>query len=140
MADLIATDDVFTPDQRGAMARLAAAMIPASEDKGLPSGGEDRIVDRALALMGPVAGDVATLLAAVEDARDDELLALLEQAGPAAMLVGGSLIQGYYQDEVVLQVLGRPGGPPFPQGHETAPGDLSLLDPVRARGKIYRDV
>jgi hypothetical protein len=29
---------------------------------------------------------------------------------------------------------------PFPKGFELEAGDLSLLDPVRARPKVYRDV
>jgi hypothetical protein len=29
--------------------------------------------------------------------------------------------------------------PPHPKGYEMAPHDLSLLDPVRRREKLYRD-
>jgi len=29
--------------------------------------------------------------------------------------------------------------PPYPKGYQVEPGDLSLLNPVIARGKIYRD-
>ena len=29
--------------------------------------------------------------------------------------------------------------PPFPLGYEQPPDDLSLLDPVRERPKLYRD-
>jgi hypothetical protein len=29
--------------------------------------------------------------------------------------------------------------PPFPEGFEVEEGDWSLLDPVRARPKLYRD-
>jgi hypothetical protein len=29
--------------------------------------------------------------------------------------------------------------PPYPKGYQVVQGDLSLLEPVRARGKIYRD-
>lgn len=45
----------------------------------------------------------------------------------------------YYQDERVLRALGMPSGPPFPKGHVVARGDLSLLVPVRRRGKMYRE-
>ncbi len=45
----------------------------------------------------------------------------------------------YYQHERVLQGLGLEARPPYPKGYQVAPGDLSLLGPVRARGKIYRD-
>ena len=45
----------------------------------------------------------------------------------------------YYQDDRVLLSLGVEPRPPFPKGYEVASGDLSLLDPVRKRGKLYRD-
>ena len=45
----------------------------------------------------------------------------------------------YYQHDRVLEGLGREARPPYPKGYQVVQGDLSLLDPVRARGKIYRD-
>ncbi len=45
----------------------------------------------------------------------------------------------YYQHDRVLAGLGQEARAPYPKGYEVAPGDLSLLDPVRARGKLYRD-
>ncbi len=48
-------------------------------------------------------------------------------------------LASYYQHDRVLAGLGLEARPPYPKGHEVPQGDLSLLDPVRARGKIYRD-
>ncbi len=45
----------------------------------------------------------------------------------------------YYQHERVVEGLGREARAPYPKGYQVVPGDLSLLEPVRARGKIYRD-
>jgi len=45
----------------------------------------------------------------------------------------------YYQHDRVLEGLGMEARPPYPKGYQVVPGDLSLLEPVRARGKIYRD-
>ena len=45
----------------------------------------------------------------------------------------------YYQDDRVREAIGVGARPPFPQGYEVPSGDLSLLEPVRQRGKIYRD-
>ena len=45
----------------------------------------------------------------------------------------------YYQHDRVVEALGREARPPYPKGYQVVQGDLSLLDPVRARGKIYRD-
>ena len=46
----------------------------------------------------------------------------------------------YYQQDRVVVGIGMQARPPFPQGYEVHIGDLSLLDPVRARGQVYRDV
>lgn len=45
----------------------------------------------------------------------------------------------YYQHDRVLEALGMEARPPYPKGYQVVQGDLSLLEPVRARGKIYRD-
>lgn len=46
----------------------------------------------------------------------------------------------YYQNERVARALGMESWPPHPNGFPLEPGDLSLLDPVRARGPRYREV
>ena len=46
----------------------------------------------------------------------------------------------YYQDDKVMIALGMEARPPFPKGNEVVSGDLSLLDPVREKKQIYRDV
>jgi len=38
-----------------------------------------------------------------------------------------------------MRAIGMELRPPFPRGFEVAQGDWSLLDPVRARGRIWRD-
>lgn len=44
----------------------------------------------------------------------------------------------YYQNERVLRAIGVDPRPPFPRGHEVPAGDLSLLEAVRERGRLYR--
>jgi len=46
---------------------------------------------------------------------------------------------GYYQDPQVIAALGLRPGPPFPGGYEVAASDLSILDGVRQRSKLYRE-
>ena len=48
--------------------------------------------------------------------------------------------QGYYQNAATLEALGLPPRPPHPLGYEIEENDLSLLEPVRAREKLYREV
>lgn len=49
------------------------------------------------------------------------------------------IIKCYYQNNQVLKAIGLEARPPFPLGYQIAEGDLSLLEPVYKRGKIYRD-
>ena len=46
---------------------------------------------------------------------------------------------GYYQHREVLRGLGREPRPPHPLGYEMAPDDLTLLDDVRRRPRLYRE-
>lgn len=47
---------------------------------------------------------------------------------------------GYYQNPRVAVALGLKPEPAYPGGFELELGDLSRLDPVRQRAKIYREV
>ena len=46
----------------------------------------------------------------------------------------------YYRHPKVMAVLGMEPRAPFPEGYSVEMGDLSLLDPVRARGPLFRAV
>jgi hypothetical protein len=45
----------------------------------------------------------------------------------------------YYRDDRVMRSLGMEPRPPFPKGFDVEQGDWSILEPVRARGRIWRD-
>lgn len=47
---------------------------------------------------------------------------------------------GYYTNKKVLELCGASTLPPQPGGHEVEMGDLSSLESVKARGKLYREV
>ena len=49
------------------------------------------------------------------------------------------VMQCYYQHDHVLEAIGLEARPPFPHGYLLEEGDLTLLEPVYERGKIYRD-
>jgi hypothetical protein len=66
-----------------------------------------------------------------EFARDDQLFM------PALLFLAYS---GYYQHPRVVETLGLEARPPHPKGYTMEAFDPSLLDAVRRRGKIYRDV
>ncbi|MDX2167221.1 MAG: hypothetical protein SF182_09165, partial [Deltaproteobacteria bacterium] len=46
---------------------------------------------------------------------------------------------GYYQHPIVLQALGLEPRPPHPLGYAMEENDLSLLEPVRQRAKLFRE-
>lgn len=45
----------------------------------------------------------------------------------------------YYQHDDVLEAIGLEARTPFPEGYFITDGEISLLEPVYLRGKIYRD-
>lgn len=47
---------------------------------------------------------------------------------------------GYYTNSRVAELLGPDVRPPQPRGYHLEPGDLSSLEHVRKRGRIYREV
>jgi hypothetical protein len=46
---------------------------------------------------------------------------------------------GYYQQDRVLEALGLDPRPPHPKGYEMPATNLSLLEPVRRRPRLYRE-
>jgi hypothetical protein len=55
------------------------------------------------------------------------------------MLLQRLVLHCYYRDDRVMISLGMEARPPFPKGYEVEQGDWSLLDPVRAMPKLWRD-
>lgn len=49
------------------------------------------------------------------------------------------VIQCYYQNDRVLAAIGVELRAPFPKGYDVEAGDLTLLEEVFNRGRIYRD-
>jgi hypothetical protein len=130
---------------------LAGLIIPPSAVYEVPGADDERIfndilrslerdrddIGRALAQLADLAGGS---FADLEPARRAEVAAKFQEAGgaPLAALVRVVLLC-YYRDDRVMRSLGMEPRPPFPQGHVVEQGDWSLLDPVRARPKMYRE-
>lgn len=82
----------------------------------------------------------ARRFAELEKPERTSLLAGLRAQEPSFMSrLAMETLACYYQHDRVLGGLGVEARPPYPKGYQLAQGDLSLLEPVRARGKIYRD-
>ena len=74
------------------------------------------------------------------DARSDLVQALSEEQPVLLPAILFHLYCAYYAHPDVLGALGMPPRPPYPEGYEVGPSDLTLLDAVRAREKLYREV
>jgi hypothetical protein len=95
-------------------------------------------VCRALANLAKLAGGA---FADLGPQRRAEVAASFRETGGAllAALVRVVLLC-YYRDDRVMRSLGQEPRAPFPKGHVVEQGDWSLLDPVRARPRMYRVV
>lgn len=154
MNDLIGSDGALGPENRRTLYALLDTIIPASTGHGVPGAGDESIAADVIASAGSLLGFIDESMTALNDlARDDQgavypdlevglKLRLAERFRanrPDAMgMVVALACQCYYRDARVMESLGVPPGPPFPEGHEIDQGDWSLLDPVRARAPFYR--
>jgi hypothetical protein len=133
----------LTPTERRGFRRLAGFMVPASATHGVPGADDETIfgdidVRQALAMLGRIAGgDFASL---DEVAAERAAMTLLGREGPATAALGRAVLQCYYRDERVLRALGLEPRAPFPLGYALEQGDWSLLDAVRGRPRMWRDI
>jgi hypothetical protein len=145
----------FSPQEERALASVLDELIPPSGDGRLPGAGEVGLVryidQRAAELRPTIAQGLSALdeLANARGARDfaalprkGKLEALNEVATAQPGFLPGLILHtyaGYYQSDRVLEGLGLEARPPYPDGYKVEPSDLSLLDGVRRRRKLYRD-
>jgi hypothetical protein len=145
--------------QEAALAPVLDEVIPPREEGRVPGAGELGVagyVSRALGLTPDMEGVIVHGLAILErvaKARDprgfgalskDERLAVLgEVLAEEPMFLGMLMFHayvGYYRDARVLGALGFAARAPHPAGYPVAPTDLAtLIEPVRRRGRLYRE-
>jgi hypothetical protein len=130
---------------------IAGMMIPASAEYNVPGADDELIfadivrstgrdteaISRALAELDALAG--GSFLSADTAAREAAVTKWRANNSADFVLAQRLVLQCYYRDDRVMISLGMEPRPPFPKGHELPQGDWSLLDPVRKRGKIWRD-
>jgi hypothetical protein len=143
---------MLSADQCRSLRCLAEMMIPASAEYGVPSAGDDAIFADILRSFGRDAEHVLAVLrtldemaggvfADLEPARREAFAARLhDSAGQSLIYLERIILQCYYRDDRVMRSLGLEVRPPYPKGFEVEQGDWSLLDPVRARRKLYREI
>ncbi|MEZ5551317.1 MAG: hypothetical protein R3E82_10535 [Pseudomonadales bacterium] len=151
---LIAGENVLDSAQRELLRWIAAAIIPSSSEYGVPGADDARIFADILATARPMAAAVVGALGVVadivskygggklqsmDDAAGTEVLKIL-RATPAVFVLVSLVLRCYYRDDRVMRSLDMEPRAPFPDGFEVEQGNWSLLDPVRQRGRRYRDV
>jgi hypothetical protein len=132
-------------------------IIPPSDDGSFPGAGELGVgerIEEALAERPEVGRIIERGLASISDLAErrnptgfgglskSERVAVLREVEAAAPAIFGALVMqayfGYYTDRRITDRLGV-RNPPQPDGYDLELGDLRLLDPVRARPKLWRD-
>lgn len=140
--------------QQTTLAAVLDALIPPSEDGRLPGAGElglatepappelRPIIEQGLAALEELSlREHDSAFAELAPAERAQALTELGTTQPA--FVPGLMFHTYvtyYQHDRVQEGLGLEVRPPFPDGYDMEPSDLSLLDPVRERPKLYREV
>ena len=148
------TKSLFTDDERLAVTALAAMVIPASEEYGVPGADDPAIVDNilvdasrypeqlkdALAALNALAQEEAGLpYASVSDDKRKEITSAFRKSHVGhAKLFANLTVQGYYRDDRVMRSIGLEARPPHPQGYEVEQGDWSLVNPVKKKAPFYR--
>ncbi|MCZ6463540.1 MAG: gluconate 2-dehydrogenase subunit 3 family protein [Proteobacteria bacterium] len=150
-------DALLSSDEERDLAGVLDEIIPPSEDGRLPGAGElgltaaiERAMNDTPDLRPAVAQGLAALHELVESrgpgdfaslSREKRRGVLNELATLQPAFLPGLIFHvyaHYYRDGRVLEALGLEPRPPHPLGYELETGDLSLLDPVRDRPKLYR--
>lgn len=142
---------VLTEHESETLLCIAGHMLPASAEYSVPGADDPRIfadilrsinrdrvdLQEALEVVDGLAGGMISKLSRKEQAR--RLAEFRAGNTNLAGIIESIVARCYYRDERVMVSIGMEPRPPFPKGYHVEQGDLSLLDPVRARGKIYRD-
>ena len=143
--------DTLTPAETRDLRCVAGMMIPPSTEFDVP-GADDAIifadivkslgrdlpdVRKALSSLSEIAGAAFADVDATR--RESAAESFRARGGVEVATLSRVILQCYYRDDRVVRSLGLEPRPPFPKGHTLEQGDWSLLDPVRARPKMWRD-
>lgn len=154
MPESLATDRPLTASQEATLQVVLDQIIPADESRGKPSAQDVGVLAYLRERHADELKDIAIQLDSLNElAIDGHQRAYSELERPlqdrilekrrtenVRFLVGLAMrtVECYYLDVRVMQAIGLPARAPFPEGFTVDRGDLSLLDPVRARGSIWR--
>ncbi len=152
---IIGTDSPLSDDQRRILAIVLDLIIPASEDARRPSAAdvdvlghiretESHTLDGLRAELDQLDAEAfesqGDAFASLDPATGKALVEAIREREPHFLrTLAMQTVTCYYRDDRVLEAIGVGARPPFPDGYEVPSGDLSLLEPVRRRGRVYRE-
>ena len=143
----------FSEDEKRVLSSVLDEIIPPSDDGRLPGAGQLGLagyvveaLQKTPELQSMIAQGLSDLdnLARSRNAPDfaalsrEDKLQLLNEWGFVLPLTLHAYT-GYYQHPQVVEALGLEARPPHPKGYHMEPNDLTLLDAVRRRRKLYRE-
>ena len=149
--NIIASDQVYSKAEIETLALLMETVIPSSGDGRFPAASASAIFEdfvasseqyreliiTALQLLNEISGSDYQALSVSARLEDTQKFYSIRSAPVSTLL---SLVaQCYYRDDRVLKVIGLEPRAPHPKGFEVEQGDWGLLEPVKKRGKIYRE-
>ena len=147
----IASDHPLSTTQLELLKFIVGKMIPASEAYDVPGADDADIfaeIKAAAIRDSDVLASGLELLAGQIDLESDTqdsdeirvCVAAVQSQVPRFMATLTSITAAcYYSHPSVAAAIGKEARPPFPQGYDLPEGDWSILEPVRARGPIWRN-
>ncbi len=155
----MSADRPVSPGAHAALPTLLDVVVPPSGDGRLPGAGALGLAGDVEATLrerpelGPLlAQGLETADAVAREHGATGFAQLSAEARPAAvrdladrspaLLPTLALLtfSAYYRHPRVLEALGLEARPPWPRGYEVPPTDFGLLEPVRRRAKLYREL
>ena len=142
----------LTPADLRHLRRLVGFMIPAAGNYGVPGADDESIFADIVRSLGRDQGAVRKVLTMLRELAGEQFpalaegeaevvaMSLLQREGPEITALGRAVLQCYYRDDRVFRSLGLQPRPPYPRGHVLEQGDWSLLDVVRGRPRMWRDL
>jgi len=138
------------------LACIVQMIIPASQTAQLPGADDPRILADIAASLGRDRERVLQALACLEamageqqpgvlfdelpgQIRDGIVTQFRAEQPALATVLADATVRCYYRDDRVMRAIGMQPRAPFPEGFALEQGDWSLLEPVRARGPIWRN-
>jgi len=95
-------------------------------------------IAKAVECIATHAGDEAAFASADVATRASVISVAQKEHSAAVATLISQCLTAYYEHPRVIEAFGWASAPPQPAGHALAPFDVNLLEPVRARGHIWR--